>query len=108
MSARQIMGAIISIILNLKDSAANIILTNLILMLPYDTSEYLLHMVILFNNIQALTYHPTTMIIPDINTANAIFHQLLPLIPSEPSINVIIKQSLMGDLLMSLQAATFT
>ena len=48
------------------------------------------------------------MLIPDIKAVNALFRQLLPMLPFEPSLTDIIHQRLMGDLLLSIQDATYT
>ena len=46
------------------------------------------------------------MLIPNINGTNEIFHQLLSMLPFEPSLDTKIQQILMGNLLQYLQDTT--
>ena len=77
-------------------------------MLPYDTAASLLHMAIILNNLQVLTYHPTAIFNTDIKAVNALFRKLLHLLPFEPSLYARLQQSLVVDLLQYLRAATST
>ena len=83
-------------------------LPTIILMLTYDTSVSLLHMRSVLKHIQALAAHPTVILIPDIKSTNALFHQLPPLLRFEPRLDAGLQQILMSDLLLSLRAATST
>ena len=60
------------------------------------------------NHLQALTAHPTTLIIPDIKATNALLHQLLNMLPSEPSLDTRLQKSPVYKLLQFLLAATST
>ena len=76
------------ILLYLQEFASNSTMSTLILILAYDTALSLLHMGSVLKYLQALTSHPTAMLIPDIKCDNALFNQLLPLLPFEPRLAV--------------------
>ena len=61
-------------------------------------------MEIVFYHLQALKYHPTVMLIPDIKSNNPFFCKLLPLLQFEPIIATKLQKSLMDELLQSLRA----
>ena len=81
---------------------ANMTLPTILLMLPYGIAASIYRMEIFLKNIQDLTAKPTYILIPDIKAANDIFHQLLPIIPSETSPAKKIQQICMEDLMQSL------
>ena len=53
----------------------------------------------IFKDIKALKSTPKAILIPYIKAANELFHQLLPLLPFEPSISDRLQKSLMEDLI---------
>ena len=59
-------------------------------------------MVSVLKHIQALIYHPKDIFIPYIKAANALLHQILPLLPYEPILAARLQQILMENLLKSL------
>ena len=63
---------------------------------------------IILKHLKSLTSHPTAMLIPDMKSANALFYQILHLLPFEPSLAAKLQQSLMPELLQYLRAATST
>ena len=79
---------------------------NILLTLPYDTAASLHCTEIVLKYLQALTAYPTTMLIPDIKVANALFHKTFPPLPFEPSIATKLHKRLMDDLLQYLYAST--
>ena len=102
------MDAITPIVLYLQECEDNMNLDTLLLMLPYDKSASLHRMESILNHIQALTNHPTAMLASVTKSADALFHKILPMFPFEPSIDAKLQQSLMNDLLQSVQASTST
>ena len=65
-------------------------------MRPYETAASLLRTGSVFKHLS------------DINTANVLFHQILPLLPFEPIHSARLQKSLMSDFLRYLQDATST
>ena len=59
-------------------------------------------------NIQALTAHPTVMLIPYIKASNTTVCRILTLLPFEPNIYDRLYHRLMGNLLQSLLVSTST
>ena len=60
----------------------------------------------LLKHLQYFIDHPMAMLIPYINSVNALFHQIIPLLTFEPRLAVGLKQKLMSDILWSLQDST--
>ena len=108
MIAQEITDAITPDILYLQECVTNRNLPTLILLLPYDTAAPLLHIVRVLKQLQSLKDHPTAMLIPYIKAVNALFHELLTLLPFEPRLSDILKQTLMSNLMQSLLSATYT
>ena len=96
------MKAITPIILYLQECASNRTLPNLLIVIIYDSAASLHHMEIFLNHLQALTYHPMAMLIPDIKAVNVLVHKILRMFSFEPSRVTKLQQSLMDNLLQSL------
>ena len=102
MSAPEITGVFIPLILYLEECAADKTMPTLLLMIPYDTYASLHCMGSVIKYLQALIAHPTSMLILDKKTVNALFHQILPPLLFETSLANKLQQSLMDIHLQSL------
>ena len=80
MSALEITNSINPIILYLQECSANRTLHTILLVIPHETDAYIQRMESVHNNLQAVIANSTSMIIPEINYVNVLFHQLLPLL----------------------------
>ena len=108
MSAQEITYEVTPIIIYLQEFANNSTLTILICVLIYDTAASLHHIIIVLKHIQALTYHPTSTIIPYIKAINALFRKILHLLPFETSLATKLQKILNVNLLHYLRASTST
>ena len=88
MTVQETTNDINHILLYLQEFASNSTMSTLILILAYDTASSLLHMGSVLKYLQALLLTTTAMLIPDIKCDNALFNQLLPLLPFEPRLAV--------------------
>ena len=102
MIAQEITDSITPIIIYLQECEKNMTLRTIILMLTYNTYASLLHMVIFLKHLQSLTNHPMAMLTPYIKATNALFCQLILLLPFELRIYVRLQKNLMSNLLHSL------
>ena len=102
MRSQEIIDIITTIILYFQECETNRTLPTLLLMLPYDISASIHRMEIFLKHIQALTDHPMAVLIPDIKATNALLHELLPMLPFEPSLSNRLQNIPMEELLKSL------
>ena len=105
---QEITDSVTTIIFYLQERAVNKILTNILIRLPYNTAEDLPLLGSGLKHIHALTANPTSILIPDIKSENALLHEIFHMIPLKPSITTQLHQNLTEHPLKYIRADTST